>query len=47
VQVISRLSGYGRTGGWRSKKWHGIYTLENHRTEYRDCSGDSPCSIRA
>jgi hypothetical protein len=41
LQVISRYSGYGRTGGWRSRKWHGIFTLDNHHYIPRDCKGDS------
>ena len=40
LQVISRFSGYGRTGGWRSRKWHGIFTLDNHRYAPRDCKGE-------
>jgi hypothetical protein len=39
LQGISRWSGYGRSGAWRSRRWHRIYTLDNSHTEYRDCSG--------
>lgn len=46
-QVISRYSGYGRTGGFRSRKWHQIYTLHNHQPGNRDCSGRTPCTRQA
>ncbi len=43
-QVISRYSGYGRTGGFRSRKWHQMYTLHNHQPGNRDCSGTALCT---
>lgn len=46
LQVISRYSGYGRTGGFRSKRWHGMYTLHNHQPQPRDCSGDVRFDMR-